>query len=84
MYDITVGAEMVTSVALDQTEIVGMSKSVDVVNSLKVSAGEVLELTCGSGSIKMNKDGKVTITGTEFVFAASGQVNISGKDVDLN
>jgi type VI secretion system secreted protein VgrG len=44
----------------------------------------VIELTCGQSSIKMNKDGKVTITGTEFVFAASGQVNIIGKDVDLN
>ncbi|WP_258967188.1 hypothetical protein [Scandinavium manionii] len=44
----------------------------------------MIELTCGQSSIKMNKDGKVTITGTEFVFAASGQVNIIGKDVDLN
>jgi len=84
MYDITVGAEMLTAVAFDQTEFVGMSKSVDVVNSLKVSAGEVIELICGQSSIKMNKDGKVTITGTEFVFSASGQVNIIGKDVDLN
>jgi len=84
MYDITVGAEMLTTVAFDQTEIVGMSKSVDVTNSLTVNAGDAIALTCGASSITMDKSGKVTIKGTEFVFEASGPVQITGKNVDLN
>jgi type VI secretion system secreted protein VgrG len=32
----------------------------------------------------MDKAGKVTIQGTEFLFDASGPVQINGKDIDLN
>lgn len=32
----------------------------------------------------MDSSGKVTIIGTEFLFDASGPVQINDKDIDLN
>ncbi len=83
-YALTVGAAMNTAVALSQTEQVGISKSVNVGKSLSLDAGDSITLTCGATSFKMEKGGKVTIQGTEFLFEASGPVRINGKDVDIN
>ena len=49
-----------------------------------IKAGNVIELTVGKSVLRMDKEGKVTIQGTEFVFEATGPVQITGKDVDLN
>jgi len=66
--------------------------NIEILNDNKISigknkletVGEYLEITCGSSKITMSKDGKVTITGTEFNFESSGPVKIMGKDVDIN
>ncbi|EBX3952432.1 VgrG, partial [Salmonella enterica subsp. enterica serovar Offa] len=34
--------------------------------------------------LRMDSAGRVTINGTEFSFEASGPVQITGKDVDIN
>ncbi|MDD1419776.1 type VI secretion system tip protein VgrG [Dolichospermum sp. ST_sed1] len=83
-YQITVGAAMNTTVALMQTEQVGQSKRVDVGKSLTLHAGDRIELVCGKSSLVMTSDGAVTISGSTFDFSASGPVQISGKDIDLN
>ncbi|MDN6885373.1 type VI secretion system tip protein TssI/VgrG [Variovorax sp. CAN2819] len=83
-YQITVGAAMNTSVALMQTEQVGQSKRVDVGKTLTLHAGDRIELVCGKSSLVMTSDGAVTINGSTFDFSASGPVQISGKDIDLN
>lgn len=75
-YQVTVGAAMNTTVALSQTEEVGVVK--------KVIVGDKFELICGQGKITVEKNGKVTIQGTEFLFTASGDVKINGKVIDLN
>ena len=49
-----------------------------------IQAGDVIELKVGKSVLRMDKSGKVTIQGTEFVFEATGPVQITGKDVDLN
>ena len=49
-----------------------------------IKAGNVIELTVGKSVLRMDKEGKVTIQGSEFVFEATGPVQITGKDVDLN
>ncbi|MDX7989337.1 VgrG, partial [Xenorhabdus sp. 12] len=58
--------------------------SVAVKNTLSITAGEVIELTCGASTLRMDSSGKITIQGTEFKFEASGPVQITGKDIDLN
>jgi len=39
---------------------------------------------CGEGKITIEKNGKITIEGTELEFKASGPVHINGKVVDIN
>nr|WP_237385551.1 type VI secretion system tip protein VgrG [Xenorhabdus sp. Sc-CR9] len=83
-YALTVGAAMNTAVALSQSEQVGVHKSVIVGNTLSIKAGDVIELQCGASTLRMDSSGKITIQGTEFKFEASGPVQITGKDIDLN
>ncbi|WP_338861190.1 type VI secretion system tip protein VgrG [Xenorhabdus griffiniae] len=63
---------------------VGTHKKVDVGNTLAITAGEVIELRCGASVLRMDSTGKITIQGSEFKFDASGAVQITGKDIDLN
>ncbi|MGJ0625070.1 type VI secretion system tip protein TssI/VgrG [Xenorhabdus bovienii] len=83
-YTISVGANMNTSVSMSQTETVGTQKTVSVGQTLTISAGKVIELKCGNSTLRMDKDGKITIKGKAFLFDASGPVQIHGKDIDLN
>ncbi|PHM31064.1 type VI secretion system tip protein VgrG [Xenorhabdus innexi] len=83
-YALTVGGAMNTGVALSQTEQVGAHKSVVVGNTLSIKAGDVIELQCGASVLRMDSSGKITIQGSEFKFEASGPVQITGKDIDLN
>ncbi|MBD2790350.1 type VI secretion system tip protein VgrG, partial [Xenorhabdus sp. DI] len=83
-YVLTVGGAMNTAVTLSQSEQVGVHKSVIVGHSLSIKAGDVIELQCGASTLRMDKSGKITIQGSEFKFEASGPVQITGKDIDLN
>ncbi|SEJ57528.1 MULTISPECIES: type VI secretion system Vgr family protein [unclassified Variovorax] len=83
-YQVTVGAAMNTTVALMQTEQVGQSKRVNVGKTLTLQAGERIELVCGKSSLVMTSEGVVTINGSSFDFSASGPVQVTGKDIDLN
>ncbi len=68
----------------NNSEEVGKHKSVKVANSLSVDVGDVIELKCGLSVLRMDSSGHVTINGTEFKFEASGPVQITGNDIDLN
>ncbi|CBJ79453.1 Rhs element Vgr protein (fragment) [Xenorhabdus bovienii str. Jollieti] len=83
-HTLTVGGVMNTAVALSQSEQVGVHKSVIVGNTLSIKAGDVIELQCGASTLRMDSSGKITLIGTEFKFEASGPVQITGKDIDLN
>ncbi len=72
------------TVVKDQKINVKQSYTLDVTKETKIISGELIELTCGASSIKMESGGKITITGTEFEFIASGPANIKGKDVFIN
>ena len=75
-YSLNVGAVMTT--------LVGASQITKVGQKISISAGAELEITVGAASLVMKSDGTVTINGTKFNFEASGPVQISGKDVDIN
>ena len=68
----------------NNTETVGEHKSITVGNTLSINVGDVIELRCGASVLRMDSGGHVTINGTEFKFEASGPVQITGKDVDIN
>ena len=83
-YQTSVGAAMNTTVGLSQSEQVGIHKSVIVGNRFSITAGDELSITVGKSTLVMKADGTVLINGSNFDFSATGPVQISGKDVDLN
>ena len=83
-YQVSVGAAMNTSVGLSQSEQVGLHKSVVVGKRFAIEAGEEFSVTVGKSNLTMKSDGTVLINGCTFDFSASGPVQISGKDVDIN
>ena len=83
-YSLNVGAFMNTVVAAWQKEQVGQSKTVDVGKVFTMQAGDRIELVCGKSRITLNSDGHISIDGSRFDFTASGPVQITGKDIDLN
>ncbi|MBT0397553.1 type VI secretion system tip protein VgrG [Morganella morganii subsp. morganii] len=80
----TVNGHRKEEIGENNSETVGKHKSVAVGNTLSVTAGDVIELRCGASVLRMDSAGRVTINGTEFSFEASGPVQITGKDIDLN
>ncbi len=83
-YQTSVGAAMNTTVALGQFAQIGHSKTTDVGQHYDITAGDSFSVTVGKARLTMTKDGKVTIVGSQFLFDASGPVQINGKDIDLN
>lgn len=49
-----------------------------------ITAENELILTCGKGSIIIEKDGKIILKGTEILSRASGANKIKGSIVELN
>ncbi len=81
---VAVGANQNLSVVANQGTNVGANRTVDVGIHHLLTAGETLELRCGASRLVMEKDGKVTIEGTEFHFGASGEIWVAGSLIDLN
>jgi len=75
-YSVNVGAIMTT--------VIGASQITKVGQKISISAGDELEIAVGAATFVMRSDGTVIINGTRFEFEASGPVQISGKDVDIN
>ncbi|MET4862726.1 type VI secretion system Vgr family protein, partial [Morganella morganii] len=80
----TVLGQRTAVIGEDNKETVGQDKTVAVGNTLSLTAGEAIELRCGSSVLRMDSAGRMTINGTAFSFEASGPVQITGKDVDIN
>ena len=83
-YLITVGAAKSEAVAADSIEEVGENKATRVGKSCLIEAGDQLELKVGKSRLVMDKEGKITLSGTELNLEGSGPVKVRGKDVDLN
>lgn len=79
-----VGLGYMLNVGAVQTVVVGASQITKVGKKISISAGDELEISVGASSLVMKSDGSVIINGTKFNFEASGPVQISGKDVDVN
>lgn len=75
-YSLNVGTMMATMVGVNQTTKVG--------KTISITAGDELSITVGLAKLKMTSDGKIFINGSQVSVDASGPVQISGKDVDIN
>lgn len=91
-YSLNVGAAMNTIVGLSNTEQVGHTKNIQVGKNttlntgenLLLEAGKSITLKVGKSMLVMDSDGKITLLGGDITFEASGPLQITGKDIDLN
>lgn len=58
----------------DQKVYVKQSYTLNTTQKTNIISGELIKLTCGASSIKMESGGKVTISGTEFEFTAGSPI----------
>ncbi|MFB9246499.1 type VI secretion system Vgr family protein, partial [Massilia antarctica] len=79
-----VGLGYSLNVGMIMSTVVGVNHMTKVGKTMSITAGDELSITVGKSSLVMKSDGTVTINGSEFKFEASGPVQISGKDVDIN
>lgn len=75
-YQISVGGVMSNTVGVNKIETVGQA--------VKIDAGTEIELTCGASSLKLSKDGKISIDGTMIEMNATGRVVVRGATIHLN
>ncbi|QJQ01663.1 type VI secretion system tip protein VgrG [Herbaspirillum rubrisubalbicans Os34] len=75
-YNLNVGTVMATMVGFNQMTKVG--------KTISITAGEKLSISVGKASLRMTADGKIFINGSEIGIEASGPMQLSGKDVDIN
>jgi hypothetical protein len=52
--------------------------------SIKIDADEDIVIVCGKSSLRMSKDGEVTVRGTKLLSRSSGSNKIKGASVMLN
>lgn len=91
-YSLNVGAAMNTIVGLSNTEQVGHTKNIQVGKNttlntgenLVLEAGKTITLKVGKSMLVMDSEGKITLIGGDITFEASGPLQITGKDIDLN
>ncbi|CDZ34649.1 Rhs element Vgr protein [Neorhizobium galegae bv. officinalis] len=87
-----IGVSKVTNVGQTSMENVGKAKNttvgeeyvIQVGDRMLVTVGREFKIVVGKSVLVMDKDGNVTILGTNFNFTASGPVTINGKVIDLN
>lgn len=72
------------TVTKDQKVTVKENYTLDVTKVTTIKSGEKITFICGSSSITLECGGKITISGGEFEFIATGPANIKGKDVFIN
>ena len=83
-YQRTVGGSMNTTVGLSQSEQVGVNKDECVGNRYSIEVEDEFVIRVGQSILVMKADGTIILNGHTFDFSASGPVNISGAEVDLN
>ncbi|EMM4196413.1 type VI secretion system tip protein VgrG, partial [Escherichia coli] len=85
----SVGNDQDSKVTGNDTEAVDKSQSVTVGETLTVTVGDSIEFVCGKSTLRMDKDGYITINGHELslgttgdqFYKADGDMNMKGKKI---
>jgi type VI secretion system secreted protein VgrG len=93
-YSLNVGMVMNTIVGMNRFEKTMKSHSVSAGKEFSLNAGdgnsilrmdaESITFQVGESTLRLHKDGTVTMNGQRFEFEASGEIEILGKDIELN
>ncbi len=78
--------EDIVSMEIDQPDINASEANEAVIDGERVvfEAKKEILLKCGKGSIKIQKDGKIVIKGTNLLSRSSGPHRIKGGSVNIN
>ena len=68
----------------DETKTVGNNLVNQAGKTATISAGEQLQLVCGSAIIVLDQSGKITVNGTEISAISAGPMNLAGSQVKIN
>lgn len=68
---------------MDQASLVSSAITVDG-DSFIIEGKKEIILHCGKASIRLRKDGKITVKGSSIVSRSSGRNKIRGSAIDLN
>ena len=72
-YNARVGSRMDLRVGSDMTQ--------KVADNMTLTVGNRLEIVCGATRLVMEKDGKVTLSGKEFIFKADGPFRTKARSI---
>jgi type VI secretion system secreted protein VgrG len=81
---VTVALAQALTAGVAQAFSAGASQALSAGATINLTAGSKITFTCGASSMTLDSGGKVTISGTEFDFSASGHVQVNGSVIDLN
>jgi type VI secretion system secreted protein VgrG len=79
-----IGHDRKVEIGNDNTIKIGQSSSETVGREMSLNVGERLVITVGQSRLEMTRDGKVTLTGSEFDFSTSGHLGIHGNPLDTS
>jgi len=68
----------------DRSEQIDGQQDTTVTKRYLLTSGERIELVTGSATLILEKNGHITLRGTQLLIEGSGAVQINGKDVDIN
>ncbi|TGB74230.1 type VI secretion system tip protein VgrG [Escherichia sp. E4694] len=85
----SVGNDQDSKVTGNDTEAVEKSQTVTVGETLTVTVGDAIEFVCGKSTLRMDKDGYITINGHELslgttgeqYYKADGDINLQAKTI---
>ncbi|EKK7279181.1 type VI secretion system tip protein VgrG, partial [Escherichia coli] len=81
-----IGEKRSLTVQMDDTSLAGQNKTIQVVQNLRLAAGDSIILSCGKTILQMTSDGIFNITCKNFNITATenGKINTQSGQLDLN
>ena len=78
---LTIGSSYTARVGSRMDLRVGSDLTQKVADNMTLTVGNRLEIVCGATRLVMEKDGKVTLSGKEFIFKADGPIRTQARSI---
>jgi len=83
-WNILVKNEKTETVGSSAHQEVGTDKTTRAGRTLRLEAGEEIEIVCGAASIRLDSSGQITLNGTSLDIAGSQHIKLASTKIDLN
>ncbi|MEP7120900.1 MAG: type VI secretion system tip protein TssI/VgrG [Byssovorax sp.] len=81
--DTSIGSDDTTAIKGTETRTIDGDSSESVGSKKTVTVGEKFTLVCGSGTIVVEKSGKITIEGADISVKGSGTIKVEGAKIEV-